>query len=263
MIHLSVHMPIWGRAETVGMVAAHWEHLREELKGQVQIWPFAVVSPGDPDAVDTAYLASKGWGIISCENKPLGKKWNHGWNEIRRALPSSTYPAQAHMQVGSDNLLTAAYIRKAMRILAIPDVQSGVDHVALDSCIFLNSEDGATGLCTAGGKWGYGPGRIMSVHAMRAMRWNLYKDKQSSKMDGQLDAALQDIGASLRVLPMKPRTTALVDIKGPGSKNDYRKARARRMGSSEWHDLDKGLVPLLFPHLNWPACCLEVDENEG
>ncbi len=257
-------MPTWGRAETVGLVVAHWEHLKKELAGQIQIWPFAIVSPGDPNPIDPGILSRAGWGLVTAENKPLGRKWNQGWAGIHMALPSSVYPAQAHMQVGSDNLLTAKYIRQALRILAIPGIQPGVDHVGLDACMFLDSQNGDTALCTAGGDWGYGPGRLLSTQAMRALNWAPYKDQKSSRMDGQLDDKLEAIGATRRVLAMKPRSTALVDIKGPGSKNDYQAARKRRTASNEWVDLDRGLVPLLFPHLNWPAQVLvEGDDAAG
>jgi hypothetical protein len=166
------------------MVVQHWEHIRKQLEGQVNIWPFAVVSPGDPDPTDVAYLGQLGWGIVHADNTPLGAKWNKGWQAIGDAMNPGQSVSCAFMQMGSDNLVGVPYIMAALaRIrMAVTNI-NGVDHVGLDSCFFINSVNGETVMCTAGGKWGYGPARMFSFKAMRGMNFKPYLDKKNGKMD--------------------------------------------------------------------------------
>lgn len=254
MIHLGVHIPIWGRLETVSLAVDHWEHLRSYFRGHIEIMPFAIVSPDDPDPYPVEDLSTMGWDVLVTQNLPLGRKWNAGWLAMRRAMTPERCPVAAFMQTGSDNLISGGYIEEVLRWVHMPRSEFGVDHVGMDSCFFVNKATGETALCTAGGEWGYGPGRLMSRHILDRIGWRPYLDKKSTRMDAHVHRKLEAAHASRHVISrhgVDLQRVHIVDIKDGGSKNTWDAAKNRREKSGEWEPIYRDFIPLMYPHLKW------------
>ena len=247
---IAVLIPVWQRPEVTQIVVEHitWSNWQLAPAG-IQLWPFVVHSPEDPDPYAWSKLDGEGWSILTCENRPLGKKWNFGVAAAyikHKEFDSFTI-------LGSDNLVSTRYWIKAVQAL-----HDGAMLVGLGQCIFYDLQTGEAGQVNPGVPFGYGPARLYSLELMRQLQWRLVDHGQNNRMESRLDKRLADLqrqhGWNNVIIPLTygSETTGhvtMVDIKSGVNMNSFSAARRSRKAKGHWTDLHQDLVPTLYSHL--------------
>ena len=243
-------IPIWKRPDVTQVVVEHIMWLNWQLEDfGIQLWPFVVRSPEDPEPFDWTALADEDWTILTCKNEPLGRKWNYGV----AAAYIKHKQFNSFTILGSDNLVSRRYIIKAVQAL-----RDGADLVGIGQCIFYDMLTGEAGQVSPGVQFGYGPARLYSLEVMRQLQWRLVDHGQNKKMESILDQRLIQLqnrhGWSNVVLPLTYSShesdhVTLVDLKGRTNMNSFAAARKARKKKGHWIDLHGDTVPGLYSHL--------------
>lgn len=253
MHNIATLIPVWKRPEVTQVVVEHITWLNWQLEPlQIQLMPYVVMSPEDPEPFDWSACKAEGWTVLACLNQPLGKKWNYG--------VASAYVKHkefhSFMVLNSDSLVSARYIQKAVQCL-----HDGASLVGIGQCIFHNMTTGEAGQVSPGVDFGYGPGRLYSLELMRLLQWRLVDNDQKRNMERTIDKRLKAIQAGPAglvnvILPLSYDNqqgsghVTLVDLKSVTNLNSYDAARMARKKKGHWSELHDGIISRLYPHLN-------------
>jgi hypothetical protein len=256
MKKIAVHLPCWKRPQITAQTLNNIYDLNHALgMYDIRLMPWLIVSPEDPEFLDGISIHfgvfPDEWKMVICPNDHLGFKLNEGWQRI------GFRPQDFHsfMQMGSDNILTQAYVMQA-----VAEIDRGADVVGIKDCIFYDWATGEAGLVSPGSKLGYGPGRLYSTRAMDHMKWAPYDNGQQRNIERTIDHKLEDM-LPRRVITIDsvlPWTmghfeyaVAMADIKTADNINSFGRAKARRTQQGQWRDIPEGWMAKLWPQLDF------------
>ncbi len=239
---------MWRRPEITRLTLKNIEHLNTQLDPDgIQLQVFVIGSREDPDPIPVDALEEIGGYLVIEENRPMGKKWNAGW----RAIGELHEHFDSVMQMGSDNLVSAEYIRRAVAAR-----RDGADVVGITQAIYADYYTGECGLVTPGVPFGFGPGRMYSKLVISMMAWQPYNTGQNKRMERTIDGRLARLNARVELIPASFRLdgsmenhVTLVDLKTDVNIWSFRHAREGRRKKKQWADMPDNLVSLLYPEL--------------
>lgn len=215
MIEIAYMTTIHGRHEVALPLLGHLAALRDMLSGEIALRPYAVISPGDISGVITA-LDRHGMDFLVAQNKPVSKKHQAGLSAIRELFPK----ADAFMYAGSDDFLSAAWIRHAAaRLAADPAAGFGPDcawfiEAATGSMAFMDTPMSIP----HAGRIPYGAGRTLGRRLLDRLDWELWPFERNSGLDTHSSMHMERCGIHLDTIALRDiPDAALVCIKTGGN----------------------------------------------
>jgi hypothetical protein len=170
---------LWGRSELSRIVLKHFASL--EVPG-VELVRVAVWSPEDDEAANMYEMP--GWTFTEFQNMPYSDKFNRGFRVLKGRV-------DAAMVFGSDDLISASYIRHAARLIA-----EGRDMIQPEGLHFY---DLASGRCIFGTAKRIGGGRVLSARLLDMLAWRPYKPGLSRTLDLSMEKRTSEFAFPYRV----------------------------------------------------------------
>jgi hypothetical protein len=135
---------------------------------------------------DYLLARDRGWLCVKHDNQPLGKKFN----KVMEAVPTvHGKDVEAVIVIGSDDYLTASYIRDACHL-----VREGTEYASAKTAYMVDGDGGRAirfrGNVTIGG------GRIVTAGLMRQCQWRPWEAGLRSGLDASFDRTLRIIEAA-------------------------------------------------------------------
>lgn len=248
---LGILTALWRRPRVAEAVL---RHLADLAVPGVALTRFAVRSPEDPDPAPEV----PGVAYVDHPNAPLSDKWNAGMESLAGRV-------DAVMVIGSDDFVSAAYVRRAVEA-----VLDGASLVRSEDVVFY---DAATGRAARARMPRMGAGRVLSRSLLDLLDWRPWPDGLSLRLDGGMDRRIKRrltsapadrrrcrqvlISAEGEGEPGAPRVPPLLDVKTLGTPGgtslwsfDHMTRYGRPMAPGEILDLCTTHYPAALPLLD-------------
>lgn len=244
---LGVLTALWRRPR---VAEAALRHLADLAVPGVALTRLAVRSPEDPDPAPDV----PGVAYVDHPNAPLSDKWNAGVEAIRDAAGADL---DAVMMMGSDDFVSAAYVRRAVEA-----VLDGASLVRSEDVVFY---DAATGRAARARMPRMGAGRVLSRGLLDLLDWRPWPDGLSLRLDGGMDRRIKrrltsapaDRRRCRQVLISASAAPPLLDVKTLGTPGgtslwsfDHMTRYGRPMAPGEILDLCTTHYPAALPLLD-------------
>lgn len=152
------------------------------------------------------------WSFYYWPNDPLGNKWQMGLHHLRRRAREFG----AVLTIGSDNLLTPAYLQRAGTLL-----REGCDYIRPRTLHIYDAATGRLVRCTPA--WP-GAGRLYSRRLLDALGWRLWPHDATWGLDTEAQQRVERL-----VRRRKELTQAVIEADGDAAVLDV------KTGTNIWH----------------------------
>ena len=200
-----------GRHEIAKRMLSHSLAVGQQLAPMCSFRPMVVMSPGDVSAMGP-WLDKRGISWMETANRPLSNKWQRGVT----ALSEAPHDIDLLMLAGSDDFLSYAYARWAIRLAA-----SGQSSACGPDWVYLyNAETGQMARYTGpsvlqnGFPAPVGAGRVFAQSLLVRTGWKLWPREANATLDGMCTQWLANLGYTFNTLCLDARPGAgIVDVK--------------------------------------------------
>lgn len=199
MYRLAIVTTLWQRHALTKFVLDHYASL--EISG-VDKRLVAIGSLQSGDTLSRDIALERGFAYVDAANSPLTEKWNAGVASLRDD------DIDALVIVGSDDLLTRAYLERACDMIS-----DGRDYVSATGLYFFEAHK-RQALYTSDPTIRIGAGRVVSREALERLDYKLWPLRLDRAVDNSQHLHFAKHGFDLSYLDTsRDSDAALVDIK--------------------------------------------------